>query len=215
VFHLKLTSMVLASVLWVPATEPAPEAEATVEAEAPDPLAEAKQEYREGSAAYQTGRYEEAVTHFERSFELSHRSDLLYNLGQAYSRWYEVSDKPEHLRRARRLFKNYIVAVEDRDDMSESREDARRRIGEIDQQLEKIEANEANDDVPPAKPADKPLYKKGWFWGTIVGVIVVAAAATTAGVLISRRRQDRFEPELGTLGELRPSAPGGGFAFRF
>lgn len=185
------------------------------DAEPSDPLEEAKAEYKKGSAAYQTGRYEDAVGHFERSFELSHRSDLLFNLGQAYARWYEVSDEPEHLRRARRLFKNYVVAVEDRPDMETSRKDAERRIEEIGRQLEQIKEDEPEVVVGPAKPADKPLYKKGWFWGTIVGVVVVAAAATTAGVLISRRNRDSFEPELGTLGELGPSSPGAGFSFRF
>jgi tetratricopeptide (TPR) repeat protein len=212
---LKLTSAALSALLTAAQAEPPPDAAAEA-TPAVDPLAEAKDEYNKGSAAYQTGRYEDAVVHFERSFELSHRSDLLYNLGQAYARWYEVSDDPQHLRRARRLFKNYITSVADRPDMAESSDDAKQRIEAIDDQLEKIEDEQRRAAVVgPTEPADKPLYKKGWFWGTIVGVVVVAAAATTAGVLLSRNRRDEFEPELGTLGELGRGSPGGGISLRF
>ena len=58
---------------------------------------EAKYEFQQGTEAYALGNYEKAVGHFERSFEVSHRSALLYNIGMSYSKWYDLSDDVTHL----------------------------------------------------------------------------------------------------------------------
>jgi hypothetical protein len=44
---------------------------------------------------------------------------------------------------------------------------------------------------PPAHPTvtrlepERPLYKKGWFWATLVGVTLVAAGAVTLAVVLT------------------------------
>ena len=42
--------------------------------------------------------------------------------------------------------------------------------------------------------ADKPVYKKGWFWGVVVGGAVVVAGAITLGVLLSRPASEQALP---------------------
>lgn len=157
---------------------------------------EAAEAFRNGSKAYEMGNYEEAVQLFERSYELSASAALLFNLGQAYSRWYEIDPDIEHLRKARKLFENYITRLEAEGDLStEVRAETEERIAEVEQQIDEHER--AKQSERPTK-TDKPVYKKGWFWGTIVGVVVAAGAVTTA-VLLTRDRDDGLDPELGTI----------------
>jgi tetratricopeptide (TPR) repeat protein len=47
---------------------------------------EARALFEAGKVAYEDGRYVDALGYFERSFELSHRAGLQYNLGLAYDR---------------------------------------------------------------------------------------------------------------------------------
>jgi hypothetical protein len=55
---------------------------------------------------------------------------------------------------------------------------------------------------PSSLPPDhKPVYKRGWFWGVIGGLVV--AGAVTAAIVLTRK--PGFEPELGSIG---PNAGG-------
>jgi len=45
-----------------------------------------------------------------------------------------------------------------------------------------------------APPRDKPVYKKGWFWGVMAGAVVVAAAAVTLGVVLSHKDGEQVIP---------------------
>jgi len=47
---------------------------------------EARGLYLAGAAAYEEGRFEESLAYFQRSYELSPRPELLYNIGQAADR---------------------------------------------------------------------------------------------------------------------------------
>ena len=165
---------------------------------------EAIQAFEEGSNAYALGNYEEAVGHFERAFELSHRSELLFNIGQAYSRWYEISEDPGHLKKARKLLQNYITFLDDAEDADpEARRQAEERLEHVEQELAALDAGDETQPVDEKKP----VHKKAWFWVVIVGGAAVVAGAVTTGVLLSRRNQGGFDPELGTIG--RDRLPGG------
>ena len=53
----------------------------------------------------------------------------------------------------------------------------------------------AGADLTATAPVrDKPVYKKGWFWGVVVGGVVVAAGAITLGVLLSRPASEQTLP---------------------
>lgn len=182
-------------------------------------------EYKAGTQAYALGNYEQAIVHFERSYALSNHPYLLYNLGLAYTQWYGLSNDAGNLRKARRLFQNYLKALADDPKMDqEQRDDAEAQIAKIDEQLAEIAArspaaappegpSEAagappprGGDVPP--PSKQPVYKKGWFWGVIVVGALAVAGGVTAGVLASRR-DERGPAELGNIGPTRGEVPTG------
>lgn len=177
-----------------------------------DPLVlEAKEEYRLGSDAYALGNYEEAVGHFERAYELTHQPELLFNLGQSYTRWYDISNDLEHLKKARRLYENYVLNVGalgdlDEEQQAQARADAQRRISEVDRRIAQHEDGGGEDDE-----GRKPVHRKAWFWVAIVGGLAVVGGVTAAVVLTTRK--PGFEPELGTLG--RVGAGPGGLTLRF
>lgn len=172
-------------------------------------------EYRLGEQAYALGNYEQAVRHFERSYQLSNFADLLYNLGMAYAQWYGLSNDITHLRKARRLFQNYSKRLTDDPAMDQSqRQETEAHIAKIDEQIAAEEARQAAakpvvvvkpelDPAPPPTPDQprKPVYKRGWFWGVLGGLVV--AGAVTAAIVLTRK--PGFEPELGTIG---PNAGG-------
>jgi tetratricopeptide (TPR) repeat protein len=77
--------MVCMSLLWVANTRA--QAAPTVEQIAPAATDEqARAMFAAGNEAFVQGRYEEALALFERSYALSKRPELLYNLGLAYDR---------------------------------------------------------------------------------------------------------------------------------
>lgn len=183
-------------------------------------VAEAKAEYRKGSDAYALGNYEEAVGHFERAFELSQEPALLFNLGQSYTRWYDISNDLEHLKKARRLYENYVLTIGATDlsegQQADARADAQRRISEVDRRI----AQHDDDGPRPSttrtdgKPK-KPVHKRAWFWVAIVGGLAVVGGVTAAVLLTNKR--PGFDPELGTIGRapLGGNGGSGGLTFRF
>lgn len=166
-------------------------------------------EYRRGEQAYALGNYEQAVRHFERSYQLSNFADLLYNLGMAYAQWHGLDGDIGHLRKARRLFQNYTKRLDENPSMDQSqRAEAESQISRLDEQIAELEAKRVvpppvvkpDEGPPPPPPPDqptrKPVYKRGWFWGLIGGLVV--AGAVTAAVVLTRK--PGFEPELGSIG---------------
>lgn len=61
------------------APQPPPAATSSPEPSASDQ--EARSLFRAGTSALDDGRFEDALAHFERAYELTHRSELLYNIG--------------------------------------------------------------------------------------------------------------------------------------
>ncbi len=176
-------------------SDPEPEPESTSEIQL-----EAKTAFERGSQAYALGNYEEAVASFERSYQLSSRPELLFNLGQAYAKWYDMSQDVAHLRKAKQLFENYIVFLDSRESADgEARADARRRIEAVDRQ---IEAHLKPDVVTPRRDR----RRAGAIAGGVVAGVVVVTGAILLGVLLSRSKPE--DPELGTIGGVGVRGPG-------
>ena len=77
-------------------TDVAP-AEPPADAE-PDPTRqEAASLFREGSMFYELGQYEDAITKFEAAWKLEPMPQLLFNMGQAQRRWYELEIGRAHV----------------------------------------------------------------------------------------------------------------------
>jgi len=92
------------------AAEPTPEPEPSTtdgDGDAPNDNETAAWAFREGSDAYELGHFAEAAAKFGIAWELSHKVPLLYNLGQAHWKWFDVDPEIEHLRQARLAFTNY------------------------------------------------------------------------------------------------------------
>jgi tetratricopeptide (TPR) repeat protein len=212
--------LVRASPLGVPVIHAQPESgdsETEDEFDENDPnVIEAKSEYRAGSDAYALGNYEEAVLHFERAYELSQEPALLFNLGQSYTRWYDISNDIEHLKKARRLYENYVLNVGathlDEQGQADARADAQRRITEVDRLIAKHQDATNGPIGDDGDKSKKPVHKKAWFWVVIIGGAAVIGGAVAAGVITSGK-PDTWTPELGTVG--RSPLESGGLTLRF
>lgn len=73
----------------------------------PGPDASAEALYNAGEQAYWLGDFRRAVDHFEAAYARSGLPALLYNVGLATMRRYELTQDPEDLRRARAVLTNY------------------------------------------------------------------------------------------------------------
>lgn len=196
--------------------EDAPGASEPAASDGEDPaLVEAKQAFEAGSREYKLGNYEQAVALFERSYELSERPALLFNIAQAYARKYEIDDDVENLRKAKKLYANFIVDMEAAGELDpEAKADAERLSAEVDAQIEAHEQRVRTSGRGKSRDRDddRPLVKKGWFWAVVVGGAAAVAGGVTAAVLLSR--DDAFDPELGRVSG-GDAHEGGGFRVHF
>lgn len=73
---------------------------------------EARGLHAAGAAAFNAGRYEDALQYFLRAYDLSHRAALLYNVGQA-------ADRARHDEVALDAFERYLAGVTDIENRAE------------------------------------------------------------------------------------------------
>ncbi len=172
--------------------------------------AKARALFEEGAKAYALGRYAEAVEKFEASYDLYPAPELLFNLGQAYARWYDVDPDPAKLRKARALFRNYVSFVRARDyGDSQAASDALDEIEKID---EKLAAHSVEDASGPEEDRRRRRIALGV--GIGLGSAALVAGAVVLGVLLARKRSEPG-PELGTIPVRGPSGPTGPVLIRF
>ncbi|ACY18920.1 Tetratricopeptide TPR_4 [Haliangium ochraceum DSM 14365] len=147
--------------------------------------------YMEGEAHYAAGRYEEAAESFLEAFNLSGRTALLFNLGNAYERMGDYERAAEYLRR-------YVDSPRARDVVSvrervrrleAAAERKRREAAEAEERREAAEAAAANavasSDDDGSEEAAGP-DRSGYWWllgsgGAAVGTIAFGLAARQAG----------------------------------
>jgi tetratricopeptide (TPR) repeat protein len=184
--------------------QPAPAQPAPAPSEA-DRTEEAKGLFAAGRAAFDAGRYEDALDYFERSHAMSGRPALLYNIALAH-------DRLRNDEKALQGYEAYLAAVPD----APNRSDVETRAAAIRAALARREPAPPSAEVPapaevaagaePAAPApatgapeqamrDEPaepgesgsVLSKWWFW-TAVGVVVAGGA--TAIVLAASGEDD-------------------------
>src|SRR5213083_2422043 len=73
---------------------------------------EAEQAYEQGQAAFDAGRFGDAVVAWERSYELSKEPVLLFNLGQAYRQRHGPGDCAKALAAYKRFIELVPEAVQ-------------------------------------------------------------------------------------------------------
>lgn len=168
-------------------------------ADEPDPTQqEAAALFREGSMFYELGQYEDAIDKFEAAWKLAPVPQLLFNLGQAHRRWYELDPEIDHLRQAKSFFVNYdkrmdadpsysareadyvqnmIEKLEAQIELEENKEAERNRVivnGPSAAELEALEKRRIE--------REKKLASARRLNGAGIGLIVVGATAAGVGL---------------------------------
>lgn len=172
--------------------------------------AEARALYRAGTVAFEEGRFADALGHFQRSYELSGRSELLYNVASAadrarqdqvaldaYERFLATST-PEPRLRAR--VENRIRELRTALAEAEAREAARRAADERARaDAERASAAPtATEPAPVADVDDEPRSSKPLALSLVGGGAAVAAAGAVVLALGARDRSKVEGPEPGT-----------------
>lgn len=111
---------------------------------------EARSLFQAGSSAYGEGRYENALDYFARSYELSGRSVLLYNMAAAADRLRRDED-------ALQWYRQYLEEVPEPAKAAE----VRSRISVLQRTLERPKAADESADADLAPGADEPSEEEG------------------------------------------------------
>jgi tetratricopeptide (TPR) repeat protein len=125
------------------------EADGGSDTAADDDRDQAAAAFREGSMFYELGQYAEAIAKFEEAWKLSPEPQLLFNLGQAQRRWFDVDPNIDHLRKSRTYFENYDKRL--KSEPSYSRQEAdyvQNMIEKLDAQIELEEQKAAERNRP-------------------------------------------------------------------
>jgi len=147
-------------------------------------MAAARQHFEEGTKAYTAGEFERAAHEYQAAYDAEPDAELLYNIAQAH----RLGHNPE---RALFFYRTYL----------ERQPNASNR-GEIEQWMRELNAEIVVISVPqpqmtmttianpefaaPVPRPHKPLYKKGWFWGTMAGIAVAVGVGVGLGVGLTR-----------------------------
>ena len=180
-------------------------------AEARDDVAAAKEHFRNGTKAFDLGHYAEAVKEYEAAYTAKDEPSLLFNIGQAYRLG---GDNPN----AVRSYKSYLRRVPN----APNRAAVETRIEELQKTIEQQQrakegppegtmvppvVHEAPPPTvtlsqtapPPPAPEKPPIYKRGWFWGVMAGVVVVGVGVGL-GVGLGTARAPSFNPTVKDVG---------------
>ncbi|MCC6215854.1 MAG: tetratricopeptide repeat protein [Polyangiaceae bacterium] len=136
--------------------------------------AEAKALFQAGRAAYEAGRFEDALGHFQRAYELSGRSALLYNVGLA-------ADRARKDDVAIQAYERFLAAEPE----SSLRGEVEARLGLLKRARDERErpARPRASRPAPADPAPEDGGSRGWMpWAVAGGG---AAFVVTGGVLLT------------------------------
>lgn len=154
--------------------------------------AEARGLFEAGRAAFADGRFEDALRYFEQSHALSHRPELLYNIGSA-------ADRLQREEQALHAFEEYVERLPD----APNRREVEGRIRVLREHMQRVQAErdaaaaaaaaQAADDAATA-PVTDPLATEDsgsgggvegewWFWTLLVVGAAGIAAVVTAIVL--------------------------------
>ena len=152
--------------------------------------------FEQGSSDYTLGNYPSAIEKFEEAYRLSNEPEMLYNLGQAYWKSYDVEPSVDVLRKARVLFLNYQKILGNGGEHSDEVETF---IGKLEAQIEGLGAEleehpneQPTDPGPAASTPDNDrkgaLGPMGFAGIGLAGVGALGGGSLVAVGLISRQR---------------------------
>jgi hypothetical protein len=160
-----------------PAEGPAPEAD----------LTEARRLFDEGLARYEAADYEGAIEVFTLALgevrgqggnNFTVRGLLLFNIGRAHMRAYDIDHDVEHLRQAQTIFERFVEEAESRPgeideaDISEARE----QLAELERMLSAAEQSERDRDADRPTGDPKKLRARG------IGLTAAGVALLGGGI---------------------------------
>jgi hypothetical protein len=117
-----------------------------------EPEATAESLYEAGEQAYWLGDFRRAVQLFEAAYARSGLPALLYNVGLATMRRYELTQDPEDLRRARAVLTNYAQELL-KDPTLQQADNVPKLIAQLDATLAGLATKPSNPASEPAPPA--------------------------------------------------------------
>jgi len=143
-----------------------------------------------GRSYYDQARYADALKEFEEAYRLSKRVGFLYNIGVC-------QEKLGNDEAALTAFEGYLPAASDEGERAE----VQGRIDALKARHAALPPAAAATTPPPATSApattnavtasapsrERPVYKRGWFWGVMAGAAVVVAAGVAVGVVFGTR----------------------------
>jgi tetratricopeptide (TPR) repeat protein len=169
---------------------------------------EARTRFKAATMAFSDGRFEDALSDFQRAYELSGRVELLFNIGSAadrlrrdnealaaYQAYLEASEDPPN----RRFVEARLRMLRERGAEQEAK--AQTVAAPTPEEAAKTSAAErgAQDPYPAGEPSDTGVRSRWWLW-TGVGVVVVGAILTA--VLLSTRSTRVRDAPLGDDGQV-------------
>ena len=164
---MRLVVMALVTLSHVTSTASA-QAETTRATEATSATdAEARGLFEAGRAAFADGRFEDARDYFARSYELSRRPQLLYNLGTA-------EDRLRHDEAALASFEGYLAALPEAENASEVR-------GRI-EVLRRAIAERGTEAPAPVRSDDAAVVPIG---ALVLGGLALVAAGASIGTWVT------------------------------
>jgi tetratricopeptide (TPR) repeat protein len=175
---------------------------------ADDDAAVARDAYGKGMAHYHLEEYDAAIAEWERGFRAKPAPEFLYNIAQAY----RLSKRPEkalsfyqkYLRvnpdaKNRAEVERHMASLKEIVDKQKSAAESPPQQPMPTPSGPTTAPPPATTTTPPsgttatatetgradlvAQPAEKPVYKKGWFWGVMGGVAAVAVTGVVVGVV--------------------------------
>jgi tetratricopeptide (TPR) repeat protein len=120
---------------------------------------EAKAEFKLGNVAYNLGRFQEAIEHFEKAYALSRVPEILFNLAQCYRKRWEAEGGSELGRRAL----HYYEAVVREAPGSRVRADADQFIAELGPAVARAEMQERQGRIDAARGVEALKLAQGFF----------------------------------------------------
>src|SRR5215468_9565992 len=147
---------------------------------------EARVYFDAGRQAYERGDYVTAIRSFEHAYEKVPRPEIAFSLAQAYRKQFIVDGDTAKLRRAVELYRRYLDEVP----QGGRREDAVQNLGELQPQLQRLDALQAAAAPPPAPPPPTQLMVMSPVAGAFVAIddSPLTAAPVTREVAAGRHR---------------------------
>lgn len=130
------------------------------------------------------GQLAEAEKHYRQAYEVSHDARLLFNIAR-------VLDKRGQVEGAMSYYRQFIQApVQDESQKDKAREYLRKLEGNQTSQLSIVSPSAVTAPravAPTPERSATPVYRKGWFWGVVVGSVAAVGLGVGLGVGLSNR----------------------------